>query len=243
MKTNIGKSTLGDNNKMSVSLREYGRSTHDLSYAWRSSMGIGTLVPFMKVLALPGDTVNINLNTKILTHPTIGPLFGSFKFQADVFTCPIRLYNAQLHNNKLGIGMDMKKVKLPKLSAAAEGYTTSSSLFNYLGIKHTDANEKKNAVPFLSVFDIFKNYYANKQEDMFYIIDQSTINKNVSLGSNNAENATVSPERQSITTDYHGAGQYRERQNSKLHSKIHDKTRPGQSRIQRNSIMLTRVRK
>ena len=131
MNTKIGKNTLGDNNKMSVTLKEYGRSTHDLSYAWRSTMGVGSLVPFMKVLALPGDTININLDTKILTHPTIGPLFGSFKFQADIFTCPIRLYNAQLHNNKLGIGMDMKKVKLPKLSAAAKGYTNSSSIFNY----------------------------------------------------------------------------------------------------------------
>ena len=200
MKTNIGKNTLGDNNKMSVELREYGRSTHDLSYAWRSTMGIGSLVPFMKILALPGDTININLDTKILTHPTIGPLFGSFKFQADIFTCPIRLYNAQLHNNKLGIGLDMKKVKLPKLSAAAEGYTNSSSIFNYLGIKHTNALEKKNAVPFLGVFDIFKNYYANKQEEKFYILNQSTTEQIVSLGTDNVSNATINPSKQKITT-------------------------------------------
>ena len=38
MKVNIGKNTLGDSNKMSVSLREYGRSTHNLSSAWRSSV-------------------------------------------------------------------------------------------------------------------------------------------------------------------------------------------------------------
>lgn len=200
MKTNIGKNTLGDNNRMSVELREYGRSTHDLSYAWRSTMGVGSLVPFMKVLALPGDTININLDTKILTHPTIGPLFGSFKFQADIFTCPIRLYNAQLHNNKLGIGLDMKKVKLPKLSAAAEGYTNSSSIFNYLGIKYTDALEKKNAVPFLGVFDIFKNYYANKQEEKFYVLNQSTTEQHVSLGTDNVSNATINPSKQKIVT-------------------------------------------
>ena len=99
MKKNIGKNTLGDNDKMSVTLGGYGRSTHDLSYAWRSPMGVGTLVPFMKFLALPDDTFEINMDTKIMTHPTVGPLFGTFKFQADVFTCPIRLYNAMLHNN------------------------------------------------------------------------------------------------------------------------------------------------
>lgn len=173
MKVNIGKNTLGDSDKMSVSLRDYGRSTHNLNYAWRSTMGIGSLVPFMKVLALPGDTFNIQLDSKIMTHPTIGPLFGSFKFQADVFTCPIRLYNAMLHNNALGVGLDMKKVKLPKLQTTNGGNTGSSSLWNYLGIKNIKTNEKVNAVTYLGCLDIFKNYYANKQEDYFYILNSS----------------------------------------------------------------------
>ena len=173
MNVNIGKNTLGDSNKMSVSLRDYGRSTHNLSYAWRSTMGIGSLVPFMKVLAMPGDTFNIQLDSKIMTHPTIGPLFGSFKFQADVFTCPIRLYNAMLHNNALGVGLDMKKVKMPKLQTTNEGRTGSASIWNYLGIKHIKTNEKANAVPYLGCLDIFKNYYANKQEDYFYILNNS----------------------------------------------------------------------
>lgn len=173
MKVNIGKNTLGDSNKMSVSLKDYGRSTHNLNYAWRSTMGIGTLVPFMKVLALPGDTINIQLDSKIMTHPTIGPLFGSFKFQADVFTCPIRLYNAMLHNNALGVGLDMKKVKLPKLQTTNEGNTGSASIWNYLGTKNIKENEKVNAVPYLGCLDIFKNYYANKQEEYFYILKSS----------------------------------------------------------------------
>ena len=170
MKVNIGKNTLGDTGKMSLSLREYGRSTHDLSYAWRSTMGVGALTPFMKILALPGDTFEIDLQSKILTAPTIGPLFGSFKFQADIFTCPIRLYNAMLHNNALNIGLDMSKVKLPKIVMERpnnDGYfggtSTSSlkSLLEYRGI------ENLNAVPILSYYDIFKNYYANKQEKKF----------------------------------------------------------------------------
>ena len=173
MKVNIGKNTLGDSDKMSVNLKDYGRSTHNLSYAWRSTMGIGSLVPFMKVLALPGDTINIQLDSKIMTHPTIGPLFGSFKFQADVFTCPIRLYNAMLHNSALGVGLDMKKVKLPKLQTTNERNTGNASIWNYLGIKNIKANEKVNAVPCLGCLDIFKNYYANKQEDNFYILKSS----------------------------------------------------------------------
>jgi hypothetical protein len=172
-KINIGKNTLGDSGKMAISLKEYGRSTHNMNYAWRSTMGVGTLVPFMKVLALPGDTMNIQLDTKIMTHPTIGPLFGSYKFQADVFTCPIRLYNAMLHNNALGVGLDMKKVKLPKLQTENIGKTGSASIWNYFGIKEIKEKEKNNAVPYLGYLDIFKNYYANKQEDNFYVLKNS----------------------------------------------------------------------
>lgn len=203
MKVNIGKNTLGDNNKMSVSLREYGRSTHDLSYAWRSPMGVGTLVPFMKLLALPGDTFDIDLDTKVLTHPTVGPLFGQFKMQLDVFTCPIRLYQAQLHNNALNIGLDMKKVKLPKFEnnfQVLEGDTApfkkskkagKGSLAEYLGLKYEPIRDKVNnvnAVPYFAYYDVFKNFYANKQEDYFMLMGGSIV-----------QNATTI-----VTTDFVG---------------------------------------
>jgi hypothetical protein len=188
MKVNIGKNTLGDNNKMSVSLREYGRSTHDLSYAWRSPMGVGTLVPFMKLLALPGDTFDINLDAKVLTHPTVGPLFGQFKMQLDVFTCPLRLYQAQLHNNALNIGLDMKKVKLPKFAQNYKSLgpgntrkakkTGKGSLAEYLGLRYEPIRDKiknANAVPYFAYYDVFKNFYANKQEDFFMIMGGSKI--------------------------------------------------------------------
>lgn len=201
MKVNIGKNTLGDNNKMSVSLREYGRSTHDLSYAWRSPMGVGTLVPFMKLLALPGDTFDIDLDTKVLTHPTVGPLFGQFKMQLDVFTCPLRLYQAQLHNNALNIGLDMKKVKLPKF---AQNFKTlegkpieeskksgKGSLAEYLGLRYEpfrDQVNNVNAIPYFAYYDIFKNYYANKQEDYFMLMGGGEI---VNSGTINTENTTL----------------------------------------------------
>ena len=183
MKVNIGKNTLGDSDKMSVSLKEYGRSTHNLSSAWRSPMGVGTLVPFMKILGLPGDTFNIDLDTQIMTHPTIGPLFGNFKFQADVFTCPIRLYNAMLHNNTLNIGLDMSKVKLPKAGMWLTNYKSGkASIMEYMGIRKQPRNSSLadrigyfNIVPFLAYYDVFKNYYANKQEERFYVMGGSTV--------------------------------------------------------------------
>lgn len=202
MKVNIGKNTLGDNNKMSVKLKEYGRSTHDLSYAWRSPMGVGTLVPFMKILALPGDTFDIDLDTKVLTHPTVGPLFGQFKMQLDIFTCPLRLYQAQLHNNALNIGLDMKKVKLPKF---AQNYKTlegkdikvskksgKGSLAEYLGLRYEPIGRTAvgnvNAIPYFAYYDIFKNYYANKQEDYFMLMGGGRI---VTQGTITTEKTTL----------------------------------------------------
>lgn len=186
----IGKNTLGDNNKMKVHLRTYNRSTHNLSYIWRNTQAVGTLVPFMSIPMTKDDTFEIHLQSNVLTHPTIGPLFGSFKLQNDVFFCPIRLYNSWLHNNKTKIGLKMSAIKLPQWvfevnpgrtgeSGDEVNMTHPSSLWNYLGLRGTGqitgataTKEREfNAVPALGYYDIFKNYYANKQEDNFYFID------------------------------------------------------------------------
>lgn len=193
----IGKNTLGGGKKMNVDLKTYNRSTHDLSYIWRSSMAAGTLVPFCKILMTPGDTMEIDLTHQIMTHPTIGPLFGSYKVQADVFQCPIRLYNAMLHNNALNIGLKMSDVKLPKIEVQINDGDTKyisivpkdtqiseSCVLAYLGqrgyagyIGRPISNPltiKRNAVPLLAYYDIFKNYYANKQEEYFYTVAENT---------------------------------------------------------------------
>ena len=178
----IGKNTLGGGKKMNVNLRTYNRSTHDLSYAWRSSMTVGTLTPFMKIVGLPGDTFDIALDTKVFTHPTIGPLFGSYKMQMDIFTVPFRLYMAPLHNNALNVGINMSQIKIPMMQPTtptkADNPTASndnpwqqinpSSILRYLGMETMD--ETVNAIPLLGYLDIFKNYYANKQEENFYAV-------------------------------------------------------------------------
>lgn len=185
----IGKNTLGGGNSMQVDLKTYNRSTHNLSFAWRSSMGVGTLIPCLKLIGLPGDTFDIDIDTKVMTHPTVGPLFGSYKMQIDIFTAPFRLYNAMLHNNALNIGLDMSKVKLPiyrqlmasdgKIEDSTRLTYSSSSILAYLGQRTTidsTANKKiivGQAVPWLSYLDIFKNFYANKQENDFYYLVQS----------------------------------------------------------------------
>ena len=123
---NLGGDRLGSGNKMKLQLRNYERSTHDLGRIWRSTMAPGTLVPFLKEVALPGDTFDINLRADVKTLPTLGPLLASFKLQLDVFMCPMRLYNAQLHMNKVGVGLDMSKVKFPSILLRTNNLSTAS---------------------------------------------------------------------------------------------------------------------
>lgn len=181
----IGKNTLGDNNKMSVRLREYDMSSQNLSYVFRSTMGVGMLVPFMKIVCQKGDIFDIELTNKTMTHPTLGPLFGSFKLQHFIFTAGFRLYNSWLHNNRTGIGMKMSDIKFPTIrrSSYTENEPISkyspSSLYSYIGWKGTRCEttgnvSKKNAIPVLIYLDIFKNYFANTQEDNFYMIAGNT---------------------------------------------------------------------
>lgn len=146
-KVTLGGDRIGSGKKTKVGLHNYERSTHDLSHVFRTTMSVGTLVPFLSQVALPGDTFDIELDADVKTLPTIGPLFGSFKLQMDLYLCPIRLYNGVLHNNRLGIGMKMNEVKLPQLKVEVNKLNQNvtvpienqqinqSSLLAYLGIR------------------------------------------------------------------------------------------------------------
>lgn len=181
----LGKNTLGDNNKMKVAMRDYDMSTHDISTIFRSSIGVGMLVPFCKILCQKGDIIDLNLINKTLSQPTLGALFGSFKLQHFMFFGGFRLYNSWLHNNRTGIGMKMSDIKLPMMVAKTFGTSntnaktkiSASALYKYLGWTEsrrtgTNAREgvEKNGVPLLLYLDIFKNFFANTQENKFYML-------------------------------------------------------------------------
>lgn len=199
----LGKNTLGDNNKMKVAMRDYDMSTHDISTVFRSSVGVGMLVPFCKILCQKGDIIDLNLINKTLSQPTLGPLFGSFKLQHFMFFGGFRLYNSWLHNNRTGIGMKMSDIKLPMMLAetygsASEAKTniSSSALYKYLGWsksrrKGTDSTlgVYKNGVPLLLYLDIFKNFFANTQENKFYMISNVGSEPTIKAGFGGATSA------------------------------------------------------
>lgn len=112
-------------------------------------------------------------HNKSKTLPTTGPVFGSFKHQIDVFVIPIRLYIAALHNNALGVGLNMSKVLIPQFLVNTantsiyeddtnRGQVNPSSLLSYLGIKgfgYSSVNQYVRRFPAmfnLAYWDIFK---------------------------------------------------------------------------------------
>jgi hypothetical protein len=187
MKKTLGGDRIRSESKMEVYLPNFGRSSHNVGKIIRTSQACGTIVPYWCQIGLDGTTFYIDITTKVKTLPTTGPVFGSFKHQIDVFVIPIRLYIAALHNNALGVGLNMSKVLLPQFTVKTantsiyrddtnRGQVNPSSLLSYLGIKgfgYSTVNQYQRRFPAifnLAYWDIFKNYYANKQEENAYVI-------------------------------------------------------------------------
>lgn len=200
MEKTLGGERLGSGKKMKVQLHNFERSTFNQSRKFISTMAPGLLVPVFKEIGTNGDKFEINIKSAIRTLPTIAPLFGTFKFQCDFFAIPMRLYNGLLHNNAIKIGMQMSKVLFPQIEFTGNRKATNfleyekwfshpSALINYLGYRDLPTKEDsitciKNASFILAYYDIFKNYYSNKQETKAYMIARDDSGKSKDTISN-----------------------------------------------------------
>lgn len=188
----LGGDRVGSGQKMAVELENFGRASFNTGCIVATDQAVGTIVPYFCDIATNGTTYYIDMATKTRTLPTVGPLFGSFKHQLDWFSIPIRLYIGALHNNALGIGMNMAQIKMPKMDFlvyydSRTSYTeqfnkkqiAQDSLVAYLGIRglgRANANgtfRRFPAIFYLAYWDIYKNYYANKQEGIGVTIGPS----------------------------------------------------------------------
>lgn len=198
MKQVIGGDRLGSGKKMSVHMHGFSRANFNVSRDWRSSMAAGVLTPCFVDFMQAFDTYTIDMQSLIKTKPTIAPLYGAYKYQVDFFRIPVRLYNGILHNNRTGMGKRMNTILFPQMEvkkivqgdAMSTRDTDPSSLLRYLGINNIgsvvtgkgkvgqDVTRKFNAIPLIAYYDIFKNYYANKQEGRGYVISAAQVDKN-----------------------------------------------------------------
>lgn len=198
IKKTLGGDRLGSGRKMTQELHGFGRSSHNVSKITRTDQAIGTIVPIWCQIGTTGTTFYVDLEAKTRTLPTNGPIFASMKHQIDVFVIPMRLYIGALHNNMLGIGLNMSEVKIPQFSIQAQSpmpdledhvnrqQISQDSLLAYLGVRGVGQNplpavnystvrRNFNGMFLLAYWDIYKNYYANKQEGIGYVIGGSYV--------------------------------------------------------------------
>lgn len=196
IKKTLGGDRLGSGRKMTQELHGFGRSSHNVSKIMRTDQAIGTIVPAWCQIGTTGTTFYIDMEAKTRTLPTNGPIFASMKHQIDVFVIPIRLYVGALHNNMLGIGLNMKDVKFPTFAIQSRTPATNidvhvniqqisqDSLLAYLGVRGigqsatptvpaTMVQKVTQGLFVLGYWDTYKNYYANKQEGIGYVIGGS----------------------------------------------------------------------
>ena len=107
IKKTLGGDRLGSGNRMKQEMHDFYRSNKNLSTSFYSTMTPGVLYPCYVSPALKADTFDIDLNAFARTIPTRGPLYGRYKLQIDFFQCPVRLYQAILHNNTTDIARKM----------------------------------------------------------------------------------------------------------------------------------------
>ncbi len=189
IKKTLGGDRLGTGKKMTVELENFGRSTFNLNKVIRFDQAFGVLQPAYCAINLNGGTFYIDVKAMAKTLPTNGPIMGRAKYQIDFFTIPIRLYIAALHNNAVGVGLKMNKVFLPQFTVKNvpqidftsetepnSQQVSQDSLLAYLGIRglgnptRAGLSRKFPAIFMLAMYDIYKNYYANKQEEIGVVI-------------------------------------------------------------------------
>lgn len=222
-KITLGGERIGQGDKMKVNIPHFDRSSHDIGRVFTTDAAFGTVIPAFCEIGSRGDVFYFNdIESLVRTLPTSGPVFGLVKMQVEVYKAPIRLYVGPLHNNATGIGLKMAEVKLPQDQHVTTTYqkdidpnvenpairtVAPDSLQHYLGMKASPKGEnwknvpyRRNALHKMMYWDVYKNYYANKQEEEGVVItgqDTEFIWNNTSITMVNAvdnENYMFTPQ-------------------------------------------------
>lgn len=196
----IGGDRLGSGAGMTASAHGYGFSTHDVSKIRRTSMSFGTIVPMGQWLMTTGSRLRLNLDALITSNALSYQLYGSAKFQLDVFSVRMALYNPKMLLNLNDQGYNISDIKFPLMELTTKGLDDAknisnkqinpSALLRYLGISangQAEANRlnavtrKHNAMWLLMYYQTVKEYYANKQEKKGLMIHNEQPPSNVEI--------------------------------------------------------------
>ncbi|UYL83847.1 MAG: major capsid protein [Wigfec virus K19_81] len=196
----IGGDRIGSGKKMQVTAHGYGYSTNDKSKVRRISMSFGTIVPMGIWMMTSGSRIRMKLDALITSNALLYQLYGSAKFQVDVFSARMALYNPKMLLNLNDQGYEISDIKFPQMELTTRGFPTTeiftdplkisnwqvnpSSLLRCIGVSSngqhiTDRSlpvtREHNAMWMLMYYQTVKEYYANKQEKIGYMIHTTGI--------------------------------------------------------------------
>lgn len=157
---------------------------HDRSHYLRTSMAPGLGYPIYCREALPGDQIQLEFKHLMNTQAILNPLYGSYRLQICVFFAGTSLYIPRLWRNGFmsAESRGILDVSYPVYNLGATDPITrvhESSLPAFLGLgvgygRFSAASSAKggaiNLIPYLMYYDIFRHYYANRQEDTFPVM-------------------------------------------------------------------------
>jgi hypothetical protein len=163
---------------------------HDLSHYLRTSMAPGLGYPILCVPCNAGDQHQLEFKHLMNTQAILNPLYGSYRLQICVFFAGISLYIPRLWRNgfmnpdQTGV-MDVNFPFLHPDSHKPMYQVSESSLPAFLGMGYHAGRFSSspntfpvNLIPYLMYYDIFRHYYANRQEIQYPVMmgmwDQST---------------------------------------------------------------------
>lgn len=157
---------------------------HDLSHYLRTSMAPGLGYPICCIPCSPGDQHQLEFKHLMNTQAILNPLYGSYRLQICVFFAGISLYIPRLWRNGYMNSSDsngIMDVNFPFCHIANENpifRVNESSLPAFLGMGYgsgrfsSAANSYHvNLLPYLMYYDIFRHYYANRQELMYNVME------------------------------------------------------------------------
>lgn len=174
-------------------------SHHNRSHYFDTSMAPGLLYPLAVIPVNANEEHRIDVESLINTQALLSPLYGSYQLQISAFFAGISLYVPQLWHNatmvdSVGVRLNVYTPYFNFNDTAAMGSTaplSSSHLLAYLGHgvgevfitpdSTTRPISRVNAIPLLMYYDIFRNYFANRQEEDYYAVSQVEDGK-VTLG-------------------------------------------------------------
>lgn len=160
---------------------------HDRSHYLRTSMAPGLGYPIYCREALPGDQIQLEFKHLMNTQAILNPLYGSYRLQICVFFAGTSLYIPRLWRNGFmsAESRGILDVSYPVYNLSATKPITrvhESSLPAFLGLgvgygRFASGTPTKggyiNLIPYLMYYDIFRHYYANRQEDNYPVMNAS----------------------------------------------------------------------